>query len=349
MAHWRQGAQNALAARLRIMERALGTRQVQISGDLCTHILTAARRVHEILDGRMACHSHTLQAGIRQAARRGLIPDHLTKRLMRIAKSANIVRHTTEFSIELALSDLSDILSDNTPKVVWADLSRDDSDDDDNTDGHSDNFDEGKWDWMDDLFEILGKHETGNTGRVVLLSAGSYVAEFHGQSLLQGALARRDAAREMVHAARTADAEALIEPTTTETTSVHEGVETDVTKFMPGDKVYMDGKLYTVMLVGWGRYHGKVRVRLPQVPWSWEAGTWVAAGPVRRMMPGMRLRVMQPIESAEKCSTILPAGIDLLYEGLDTDGDIYVEYDGHRRVVFWDDAQFLRVEPALEP
>jgi hypothetical protein len=101
-------ALNSIAARLRILESDhLASREDANGGsvdtELTAHIITAAGKLHGELDRSLGSHHHSLNAAIR--ACRDRLPEHLSRRLLRLAASASAVRHVSTYSLEVLLEE----------------------------------------------------------------------------------------------------------------------------------------------------------------------------------------------------------------------------------------------------
>ena len=103
------GAVNAIAARLRILERQQ-TKDVHTDDMLTTKILSASRICHGLLDAASGMHAHSLDHAIRNAGRQHLINNALAKQLKRISLAANALRHTTPWALDEVVNQLRTIL-----------------------------------------------------------------------------------------------------------------------------------------------------------------------------------------------------------------------------------------------
>lgn len=91
----RAGVINALAARVRVLEKS-GRSEC----DLVALILAGARKAHDALDRAVGAHSHNLTVAARRAAKHGLIDMGVLGKVRRLATAANALRHVTAFSVE---------------------------------------------------------------------------------------------------------------------------------------------------------------------------------------------------------------------------------------------------------
>jgi len=101
-------ALNSLAARLRILERQdlNGVCKCDEQACIIADIIGAARRIHEIIDMKVGAVHHGPAAAIRSAGRVAGLPQHLTRRLLRVARAADVLRHVTRYSIAVVMQDL---------------------------------------------------------------------------------------------------------------------------------------------------------------------------------------------------------------------------------------------------
>jgi len=104
--HGSDHALNAIAARLRILERSEG--DIACKGDpLSSLILDTAQRAHEALADACWPQHRSLDAAVRHASALGRIDAMLTKKLRRLAIAVNAVRHTTPSTLQRLLEDLT--------------------------------------------------------------------------------------------------------------------------------------------------------------------------------------------------------------------------------------------------
>lgn len=200
---------NAVAARVRILEKKFGTQAMQVD-PLCGQIVDAARAAHDKLDRIVGRHSHSPAAAVRQAKSRGLIGGDLARQLTRLLRAADAVRHVTPFALTRILEHLDNQLPIEAHKVVWADLSRDDSDGSEHGCSFTDMQDWGAYALLDGMANDSCIHAAGG----LLASTSCAAVEFDGCSLLNFMLARRSAASQMVAAARRSELqEEIVEPT----------------------------------------------------------------------------------------------------------------------------------------
>jgi len=73
---------------------------------LHAEILVAANVVHSSLDERIGVHHHALPVAVRRASSAGLISKELAKRCFRLARAADALRHTTEWSIKQLVAEV---------------------------------------------------------------------------------------------------------------------------------------------------------------------------------------------------------------------------------------------------
>lgn len=69
-------------------------------------IISGAREVHVRLDRAHACVSHSAAIVVRRAVAHGSISGQLGRRLSRLCKAADIVRHMTQYSVDTLILEL---------------------------------------------------------------------------------------------------------------------------------------------------------------------------------------------------------------------------------------------------
>ena len=101
--------QNALAARVRMMERTLATRVVGDTDALpiTALVIEAAGQAYGAL--LLGSTTHSLSAAIRLARGSKCINGCLADRLQRIGKAADILRHATAYSVRATLAELHEL------------------------------------------------------------------------------------------------------------------------------------------------------------------------------------------------------------------------------------------------
>ena len=99
---------NALAARVRIMERHMNTTTSCFSPttDLVALILNASSCINDMLSRALGSSSHSTASAIRSAAKNRIISEKMQARLVRVARAADALRHVTAFSLDALLLEL---------------------------------------------------------------------------------------------------------------------------------------------------------------------------------------------------------------------------------------------------
>lgn len=97
----RDGALNAIAARVRILER-----QDHMGDEMVSHMLLAARRAPDILDAHMCATHHSLNAALRGAGDMQLLTPSVAAKLHRVGRAVNILRHIRRYSVNKSIQDL---------------------------------------------------------------------------------------------------------------------------------------------------------------------------------------------------------------------------------------------------
>ena len=110
---------NHLAARVRLLERS-GSAPTSAplappGPTVAEAVIASAAEIHGILDERLGKHFHSLSVAARAACQSGLMPDHLARRVQRLAGSANCLRHTTAWAARAVAEEVH--LSCATPAV----------------------------------------------------------------------------------------------------------------------------------------------------------------------------------------------------------------------------------------
>jgi len=274
---------NGLAARVRILERSEVSSSIARDTFAGTVMSTAAL-CHDILDRHNGVHSHCLDKAIRTALLAKLVDDRTARRLKRLALAANVVRHTTVFSLQRLVADLESALGTVSDQLDSAEIF------DIASLGGADLETIDLCDWVtpsddsSDVVDLLvGMCDSPRpvlcAGGVLLSGASAGVDRPGGLSLFTLREQQCERARVVVRDARM--------------------VITSAGDLTVGDLVapMSSPGIYKIIRVGYGIYEDEVRVLRPtEDPALWEAGRWLPVGCLHRLVAEQVVEITEPIE-----------------------------------------------------
>ena len=96
---------NAVAARVRILEKQANQSSIALD-PFASRVFSSAKTLHDILDLALAQPHQSLAKAVHTAVDRGVIGKKLANRVRRVARAANLVKHTSAFALSSVEEDL---------------------------------------------------------------------------------------------------------------------------------------------------------------------------------------------------------------------------------------------------